>query len=69
MAKTLTVRIPDDLAAWVDEAARTAGVSVGRFVRMQLEKAREASERPFLRLAGAVDGSVDLSTRAGFSKK
>jgi hypothetical protein len=36
---------------------------------MELERARDSGERPFLRLAGAVDGPPDLSARKGFSRK
>jgi len=69
MGNTLTVRLPEDLAEWLDEAARTAGVSRSRIVKMELERARKSSKRPFLRLAGAVKGPADLSTRKGFSRK
>jgi predicted transcriptional regulator len=66
---TLTVRLPEDLAEWLDETARKSGVSRGRIIRMELERARDSSERPFLRLAGAVEGPANLSARKGFSRK
>jgi predicted transcriptional regulator len=69
MSNTLTVRLPDDLAQWLDEAARKAGVPRGRIIRTELERARTASKQPFMRLAGVVDGPADLSMRKGFSKK
>jgi predicted transcriptional regulator len=69
MRNALTVRLPEDLATWLTETARATGVSQGRIIREQLEKARSAAERPFMRLAGAVDGPPDLSTRKGFSKR
>ncbi len=69
MSNTLTVRIPSDLAEWLDQTARNTGVPKGRIVREQLEKARKDTEKPFLRLAGAIDGPSDLSTRKGFSKR
>lgn len=69
MSNTLTVRLPDDLATWLDETARKTGVPRGRIVRMELERARKMSKRPFLRLVGSIDGAPDLSTRKGFSKK
>ena len=69
MGNTLTVRLPEDLAEWLDEAARTSGLSRGGIVRMELERARKSPKRPFLRLAGAVDGPADLSMRKGFSRK
>jgi predicted transcriptional regulator len=69
MSNTLTVRLPEDLAAWLDQTARKSGVSRSRIVRTELERARNASRQPFLRLAGAVAGPKDLSTRKGFSRK
>jgi predicted transcriptional regulator len=69
MSNTITVRIPSDLAQWLDETARKAGVPKGRIVRDELEKARRSESQPFLRLAGAIDGPANLSTRKGFSRK
>lgn len=69
MGNTLTIRLPKDLAEWLDNAARRSGVSRGRIVRTELEKARNSAELPFLRWAGAVSGSANLSTRKGFSRK
>jgi predicted transcriptional regulator len=69
MSNTITVRVPEDLAEWLNDAARRTGVSKGRIVREQLEKARVSPRRPFLRLAGTVAGPADLSTRKGFSRK
>jgi hypothetical protein len=68
MRNTITVRLPEDLAEWLDGAARKAGVPRGGIVRDQLERARRTQKQPFLRLAGAVSGPPDLSTRKGFSK-
>ncbi len=42
---TLTVRLPEDLAAWL---------------------AHNSSGKPFLRLAGSVEGPTNLSKRKGF---
>src|ERR1035437_5487714 len=69
MSNTLTVRLSQDLAEWLDQAARRSGVSRGGIVRMELERARKPSKQPFLRLAGAVEGPADLSMRKGFSRK
>jgi hypothetical protein len=69
MGNTFTVRLPEDLAAWLDEAARKSGVSRGGIIRRELEKARQSPKQPFLRLAGTIDGPSDLSTRKGFSRK
>jgi predicted transcriptional regulator len=69
MGNTLTVRLPEDLAEWLDQAARKTGVSRGRLVRMELERARAASEQKFLHLAGKIKGAPDLSMRKGYSRK
>ena len=69
MSITITVRLPEDLAEWLETAARKTGVPKGRIVREELEKARSAAGRPFLRWAGAIAGPSDLSMRKGFSLK
>jgi predicted transcriptional regulator len=69
MSNTITIRIPSDLAQWLDETARKTGVPKGRIVRNELEKARNSESQPFLRLAGAITGPANLSTRKGFSRK
>ena len=68
MSITITVRLPEDLAEWLDSASRKAGVPRGRIVRDQLQLARQRGQRPFMRLAGSVEGPDDLSTRKGFSR-
>lgn len=68
MRNTLSVRLPEDLAEWLSDTARKTGVPQGRIVREQLEKARTSQKRPFLRLAGTVNGPSDLSSRKGFSR-
>ena len=66
----MTVRIDDDLDAWIAATARKRGISKGKLVRDQLELGRASvRDRPFMRLAGAVSGPRDLSTRKGFSKR
>lgn len=69
MRNTITVRLPDELAEWLEDTATQSGVSQGRIIREQLEKARSQEAQPFLRLAGKVSGAADLSMRKGFSKK
>jgi predicted DNA-binding protein len=69
MGNTISVQLPEDLANWLNETAVKTGVSQGRIIREQLEKARMMEDRPFLRLAGRVSGPPDLSSRKGFSKK
>jgi predicted transcriptional regulator len=69
MGNTVSVRLPADLAAWLDETSRKTGMARGRIIREELEKARKSEARPFLRLAGAGSGPADLSSRKGFSRK
>lgn len=69
MGNTLTIRLSKELAVWLEETAERTGVSQGQIVRQRLEEAREAAnDRPFMRLAGSVEGPRDLSRRKGFSK-
>jgi hypothetical protein len=69
MSNTFAVRLPRDLAEWLETAAHKRGIAKGRIVREELEKARNAAKRPFLRWAGAIAGPSDLSMRRGFSRK
>ena len=69
MSNTITVRLPEDLAKWLEHTARKTGLPKGRIVREELVKARNSADRPFLRLAGATVGPANLSTRRGFSRK
>ena len=67
MSHTLTIRLQDDLAEWVEQTAQAMGVSQGRLIRDQLEKARREDVRTqrYMRLAGSVRLARDLSTRKG----
>ena len=69
MSHPLTIRLQDDLAEWVETTAKAVGVSQGRLIREQLEKARreDGQNRRYMRLAGSVRLARDLSTRKGFS--
>jgi predicted transcriptional regulator len=69
MSNTITVRLPEDLAEWLEHTARKTGLPKGRIIREELEKARKSANRPFLRLAGAIAGPAGLSVRKGFSRK
>ncbi len=71
MGHTLTIRLDSDLATWLARESEKTGVSQGKIVRDQLEKAKAArSARSFMRLAGVVRGGPrDVSTRKGFSRK
>jgi hypothetical protein len=57
--KTLRA-LPDDFALWLTEAARQAGITRARFVRVELERARDASKRLFMALPGTIEGQPDL---------
>jgi len=69
MSHTITVRLPDDLAEWLEQTARRIGVPKGRIIREEFEKGRNRRQRPFLWLAGTIPGPEDFSTRKGFSRK
>jgi predicted transcriptional regulator len=71
MSHTITVRLDPDLASWLEHAAAETGLSQGQIVREQLRKAQGSKNgvKPFMKLAGVVDGPRDLSRRKGFSKR
>jgi hypothetical protein len=69
MGHTITIRLDRDLAAWLEQESTRTGVSQGKIVRDELERARKTrGGRPFMRLAGTVQGPKDLSRRKGFSR-
>ena len=69
MSHTVTVRLDPELATWLERTAARTGVSQGKLIRDQLEKAKAASGgQAFMRLAGSVRGPRDLSSRKGFSR-
>lgn len=69
MSQIVTIRLPDELAEWLEESAARSGVSQAQVVREQLEKARaSAGQKLFMRLAGSLEGEPDLSQRKGFTR-
>lgn len=69
MRNTITVRLDDTLADWLEDTARRTGRSQGEIIREQLQRARSGKkQRRFMRLAGSVDGPRALSSRKGFSR-
>jgi Ribbon-helix-helix protein, copG family len=70
MGNTITIRVTKSMAAWLQEKAARTGMSQGQIVREQLERVRRTDKgaKKFMRLAGAVRGARDLSTRKGFSR-
>jgi hypothetical protein len=69
MGHTLTIRLSEELADWLEAQSRETGVPQGRIVREQLERARARSGQRFMRLAGTVKGARNLSQRKGFSRE
>ncbi len=70
MNHTLSIRITEELSAWLKRISRKTGTPVGRLVREQLERAkRETGSQSFMRFSGSIDGPADLSSRKGFSRK
>jgi hypothetical protein len=68
MGHTISVRLSKELAAWLEDVASRTGLSQGKIVRDQLDRARVGGPRKsFMRLAGSVRGPRDLSSRKGFS--
>lgn len=69
MSNTITVRLPDDLNDWLEEESRITGLPKGRIVREHLQSSRTKKLRkPFLDLAGSVEGDPDLSSTKGFGR-
>jgi predicted DNA-binding protein len=70
MSHTLTIRLPSELAEWLEDESTRTGIPQGQIIRAQLEKARTAHAQRFMHLAGSVrERPRDLSTRKGFSKR
>jgi Ribbon-helix-helix domain len=70
MGHTLTIRLTNELLAWLKETSRRTGIPMGKLVREQLESAKAKSgKQRFLRHAGAINGPGDLSLRKGFSER
>ena len=69
MSHTITIRLDKDLAVWLEKTAERTGLSQGQIIRDQLQKAKASgSSQSFMRLAGAIRGPKDLSSRKGFAK-
>jgi hypothetical protein len=70
MGQTLTIRLTEELMAWLKETSRRTGVPMGRLVREQLESAKtNGGKQRFMRHAGTMSGPPDLSSRKGFSRQ
>jgi hypothetical protein len=70
MSHTITIRLTDELVAWLKAVSRRTGLPIGRLVRQQLESAKaKGGQQEFLRHAGVLTGPSNLSSRKGFSRK
>ncbi len=70
MRTTLSIRLGPELADWLKEQARITGRSQGSLVKEALDKARQTGQtKPFMNLAGSLEGPANLSRRKGFSRK
>lgn len=69
MRTTLSIRLSEPLAKWVEEESQVTGRSKGSLVKEGLERLKEREEKPYLKLAGCVEGEPGLSQRKGFSAK
>lgn len=70
VSRTLTIRLTEELLAWLKEMSQRTGMPIGRIIRQQLERVRaERKNQRFLRHAGEIDGPPDLSSRKGFSRR
>jgi hypothetical protein len=71
MSHTLTIRLTDELLAWLKERSLRTGIPMGRLIRQQLESARSnGGKQRFLRHLGEISGGPpDLSSRKGFSRR
>jgi predicted transcriptional regulator len=67
MSRTITIRITDELGEWLEQTSRKTKMKKGRIIRDELERARKSQKQAFMRWAGSVSGSPDLSSRKGFS--
>ncbi len=67
--KEFTFELSDDLTGWLDDRAAKTGRSREEIVLAILDRAhREESEKPWMELAGTIDGPPDLSMRKGYSR-
>jgi hypothetical protein len=71
MNQAITIRLTKELAEWLTDAARHAGMKKQKFILSLLEKERTgAGARPYMRLAGSVKAAPrNLSARKGFSRE
>jgi hypothetical protein len=71
MRRQFTIRLPEDLLAWLRETSRRTGIPLSQIIREHLERAKAGSgKQKFFRHVGAISGGpADLSSRKGYSKE
>ena len=70
MNSTVTVSLTPDLAVWLEQMAQRTGKTEEEVVQTQLDEARKRiEERPWLALAGTLEGPPDLSMREGYDPR
>jgi Ribbon-helix-helix domain len=66
----LTIRLTDELLAWLKELSRRTGLPIGRIICQQLEMAKTAKRnQQFLSLAGKINGRKNLASQGAFQGK
>lgn len=65
----ITIKLPKPVANWLAKAAKKNGVAAEEIATRELERAKLYAEKPFMRLAGMLDGPADLSGREGFGRR
>jgi predicted transcriptional regulator len=68
MSHTISVRLPKETSQRLEERARMSGRSRSAIVKEALEQSLQNEPKPFMKLAGIIDGAPDLSQRKGFAE-
>ena len=70
MSQSITIQLPQSVAKWLAKTAKKTGVAAEELAARELERAKLYEEKkPFMRLAGILDGPADLSEREGFGRR
>lgn len=69
MSHTISVRLPEETSQRLQEHAKQSGRSRSAIVKEALEQSFRSEPKPFMELAGSLEGARDLSQRKGFAKK
>jgi predicted DNA-binding protein len=69
MSHTVSIRIPESMNRRLEERAKRTGRTRSAVVKEALERSLEVEPKPFMALAGSLDGTRNLSKRKGISKK